>query len=135
MMFRRLHRRLLVSAVLALATGLCGAESAAGAAKKPTAPAPSSGNNAAAKGAATATANADIQAALDQFKMRRDKVLAERAELEKKLKNATEAQKKSILEQIEQQQKELLEEQRALGKRIRDDMRNLRPSMPPPNRR
>ena len=40
---------------------------------------------------------------LDQFKSKRDKLLADREELEKKLKNATEAQKKSILEQIEQE--------------------------------
>lgn len=141
-MSRRLQRPVLFLAVIAMSAGLRAADSAASVPKStPPAPAPaaaaaasaSAKQSADAKAAAAATSR-DIQAAMEQFNLKREKLLADRGELEKKLKNATEAQKKAILEQIDQQQKELLQEQRALGKRIRDDMRKLRPNIPPPGK-
>lgn len=81
------------------------------------------------------TGAADLQKLIDQFKARRDKMLADHQAFLDQLKNATEDQKKQILEKMQAQQKDLMEAQRALGKQIRDEMRKLRQATPGPGRR
>jgi hypothetical protein len=72
----------------------------------------------------------ELQKLIDQFSAQRDTLLADRAALLEQLKNATAEQRKAILEKAETQQKELIEAQRALGKRIRDEMRKIRETRP-----
>lgn len=79
--------------------------------------------------------SADLQKLIDQFNTKRDTILADREALLNQLKNATEEQKKAILEKMQAQQKDLVEAQRALGKQIRDEMRKLRQTSPGPGRR
>lgn len=85
----------------------------------------------AAEPATAASAKPDIsvkpnlQQLISQFKTRRDVVLADREALIAQLKNATEDQRKTILEKMEAQQKDLIEAERALGKQIRDELRKL----------
>jgi hypothetical protein len=72
----------------------------------------------------------ELQKLIDQFSAQRDTLLADRAALLDQLKNATAEQRKAILQKAEAQQKELIEAQRALGKRIRDEMRKIRETRP-----
>ena len=76
----------------------------------------------------------ELQKLIDQFNSQRDSLLADRAALLEQLKNATAEQRKALLEKAENQQKESLEAQRALGKRIRDEMRKVRESRGGPRR-
>lgn len=58
------------------------------------------------------------------------KILKERAALEEQYKNATEAQKKEILQKMESQRQELLAAQRAMARQIKEDARkNLAPAI------
>lgn len=79
---------------------------------------------------APATSSPDLQKLIEQFKSRRDAVLADRQALLNQLKNATEDQKRAILEKMRTRQKDLIDEERALGKQIRDEMRRLRDTVP-----
>ena len=107
--------RHLIAALIAL-SAMGGVVRAAG-----TAPAPSP--------AATAS-SPDLQKLIEQFKSRRDAMLADRQALLNQLKNATEDQKHAILEKMRARQKDLIDEERALGKQIRDEMRRLRDTVP-----
>jgi hypothetical protein len=73
----------------------------------------------------------DLQQLIDQFKSRRDALLADRQALLNQLKTATAAQREAILEKMQAQQKDLIEAQRALGRQIRDEMRKLRDTTAP----
>lgn len=77
-----------------------------------------------------AASSSDLQKLIDQFKARRDTLLADRQALIDQLKNATAEQRKQILDKMQAQQKDLIDAQRALGKQIRDEMRKLRESTP-----
>jgi hypothetical protein len=78
----------------------------------------------------SAAVPADLQKLIEQFKARRDSLLADRQALLNQLKNATEDQRKAILEKLQNQQKDLIDQQRALGKQIRDEMRRMRERVP-----
>lgn len=132
MIFRRPAALALILACFAWSGTASGAEKAASDAAKPAAGEAKAKD---AKASASAQPARDVQVLLDQFKDRRDAFLAKREMLEKRLKEANEAEKKAILDQIESQQKELLDEQRAMGKRIRDEMRKLRGAAQTPPRR
>lgn len=67
-----------------------------------------------------------IHAALDKFKAERTKLLDERAALLEKLKKATEAEKKTILEQLRLDAKAREDEERALAKQIREELKKTR---------
>ena len=109
---------LLATAIFAGTAGAFGAEATAVSAEK-------------ASAKAAAPAPADVQKLIEQFNAQRDSVIADRQALLNQLKNATADQRKAILEKLQAQQKDLVEAQRALGKQIRDDLRNLRPTSAP----
>ncbi len=66
-----------------------------------------------------------VHALLDQFKAQRDQFLAARQALVDKLKTATADERKAILDQLRAEQQARVEDQRALGKQIRDELKNL----------
>ncbi len=106
----------LMLAVLGLAAGAYAGDAAAPA--KPTKQTP------------PVVGNADLQKLIDQFSARRDTILAEREALLNQLKTATAEQKKAILDKMQAQQKDLIDAQRALGRQIRDEMRQLKQTLP-----
>lgn len=66
-----------------------------------------------------------VQALLDQFRAQRDQFLAARQALIDQLKTATGDERKAILEQLRTDQQARVDEQRALGKQIRDEIKNV----------
>jgi hypothetical protein len=80
------------------------------------------------------TGTVDLQKLIAQFNSQRDAMLANREALLSQLKNATEEQKKALLEKLDAQQKDLLDQQRALGRQIRDEMRKLKQVTPATHR-
>ena len=106
-------------AVLAASVGLCAAQT-----PPSTPPAVKPADVAKAAGAAQ---SADVQKLVDQFSAKRDTMIADRQALVNQLKAAATAdQRKAILEKMQAQEKELVDAQRALGKQLRDDLRQLR---------
>jgi hypothetical protein len=108
--------------ILLLATAIFFAAGAANAADRAEA--------AASKPEVAGQVSPDLQKLIEQFKSRRDSMLADRQLLLDQLKNATVEERKQILDKMQTQQKQLVEAQRALGKQIRDEMRRLRESTP-----
>lgn len=66
-----------------------------------------------------------VHTLLDQFKAQRDQFLATRQALVERLKTATSEERKTILDQLRADQQARVDEQRALGKQIRDELKNL----------
>lgn len=79
-------------------------------------------------------ASGDLQKLIDQFNKRRETMLADRDALVAQLKNATDEQRKAILEKMQALQKDQLDAQRALAEQIRDEMRKLRRTSGPGSR-
>ncbi len=73
-----------------------------------------------------AAKSADVQKLINQFSTKRDTLIADRQALVNQLKGATADQRKAILEKMQAQEKELVDTQRALGKQLRDELRQLR---------
>lgn len=109
------HKALLIGAILASA-GLASAADSAPSIQRPT------------KSDVASAKSPDLQKLIDLFNSKRDSMLADREALLNQLKNATEEQRKAILDKIKAEQKDRIEEQRALGKQIRDEMRKLKPA-------
>ena len=106
-----------------LAVALCAMSAAAWAAEP-----------AAEKGKSAAVAAADIQKLVQQLGAQRDSMINEHEALAKQLKDATDAQKKGILEKMAEQKKAFEEATSALHKQIRDEQRRQRQSAAPGKR-
>jgi arsenate reductase-like glutaredoxin family protein len=79
-----------------------------------------------AKEKAKKTTAAELQKALEQLNAQRDSVIAEHAELVRQLKDADDAQRKTILEKMEAQKKALQEAMNAVQSRVIDERRKQR---------
>ena len=118
--------RLVATALLIAGVSLCGAETGAPAAAK-SAPAAAAKE----KAQANAPSRAELQKkANDQ----RDAMIAEHEALAKQLKDATEAQRKSILEKMQAEKKKFEEVIGALHKQMRDEIRQQRQDAGPGKR-
>jgi len=117
------NKSLAIAAFLAASTGLFAADPAASAPAKPVA-------DVAAPAKVEKLLPTDVKKITEKFSAQRDAVLADRQALLDQLKTATAEQRKAIIEKMQAQQKDLLDAQRALGKQIRDDLRQLRQSQP-----
>lgn len=114
--------KLIVAAALTVCSCLVAADAPAG---------PASGSKPADKSQAkAAAASGDVKKDMEKFSSQRDAMLAERQALINQLKNATEEQRKAILEKM----KEMGDAQRELSKQIRDDLRKLRQGSGSPGR-
>jgi hypothetical protein len=111
-------KKLLLAAILAASVGLGAAQTTPS-----TPPAVKPADVAKVAGAAK---SADVQKLVDQFSTKRDTLIADRQALVNQLKGATADQRKAILEKMQAQEKELVDAQRALGKQLRDELRQLR---------
>jgi hypothetical protein len=67
-----------------------------------------------------------IHVALEKFKAERTRLLDERAAVLEKLKGASDAEKKAILEQLRVESKAREEEERALAKQVREELKKIR---------
>ena len=105
-------------AVLAASAGLCAAQT--------TSSTPPAVKPADVAKLAGPSQSADVQKLVDQFSAKRDTLIADRQALVNQLKGATAEQRKAILEKMQAQEKELVDAQRALGKQLRDELRQLR---------
>lgn len=112
--------RLLLIAFLAMSVGLCAAEAAAA--------------DAAKEKAKSAGAAADVQKLVQQLSAQRDSMIAEHEVLAKQLKDATEVQRKAILEKMAAQKKAFEEATSALHRQIRDEQRRQRQNAAPGKR-
>ncbi|MEI6465867.1 MAG: hypothetical protein WCQ89_14175 [Verrucomicrobiota bacterium] len=86
------------------------------------------------KSKSTAAAAADIQKLVQQLGVQRDSMISEHEALAKQLKDATEVQKKAILEKMAAQKKAFEEATSALHKQIRDEQRRQRQNAAPGKR-
>ena len=121
-MIARMLTKLIVAAALTVCSGLVAADAPAG---------PASGPKPADRSQAkAAAASGDVKKDMEKFSSQRDAMLAERQALINQLKNATEEQRKAILEKM----KEMGDAQRELSKQIRDDLRKLRQGSGSPGR-
>ena len=77
------------------------------------------------------SSGADIQRMLEQLGIQRDALIAGSEELSKKLKDATDAQKKEILEKMGAQKKAFEEATSALQRQIADERRKQRQGAAP----
>lgn len=111
------HRWLAV-AIFAFGTVICSAQSAGGA--------PAGG-----AGDAAAKARAEASKSREQANAQRDRMIAEYEALVKQLKDATEAQKKVILEKMQERKKAFEEAQNTLHQQIRDEQRRQRQNAAP----
>ncbi len=113
-----LKRRWLAVTIFVFGTAICSAQSQGGA--------PAGGAvDAAAK------VRADAAKSREQANAQRDRMIAEYEALAKQLKDATEAQKKVILEKMQERKKAFEEAQNALHKQIRDEQRRQRQNTAP----
>lgn len=119
----KFHFRL-IPALFALGMGVRAAESN-------TAPAKSA--PAASSAAARDKAKTDATKAKDEANAQRDRLIREYESLAKDLKDATEEQKKAILEKMKERKKEFEAAQSALHKQMRDEQRRQRQN--PPSKR
>jgi parvulin-like peptidyl-prolyl isomerase len=110
--------KLLLAAIFAASVGLGAAQTTSS-----TPPAVKAADVAKVMGASK---SADVQKLVDQFSAKRDAMIADRQALVNQLKAATADQRKAILEKMRAQEKEVVEAQRALGKQLRDELRQLR---------
>ena len=127
MTFSSSSLRLVATALLVAGVSLCGAETAPGATKSAAA--------AAAKEKAQAqlstTSRAEVQKKVSE---QRDAMIASHEALAKQLKDASEAQRKAILENMQAEKKKFEEVMNALHKQIRDEIREQRQN-PGPGKR
>ncbi len=86
------------------------------------------------KAKTAAASAADLQKLLQQMSTQRDSMIADHEVLAKQLKDATDAQKKSILEKMESQKKAFEEAKSELHKQIRDLQRRERQNVGPGKR-
>jgi K+/H+ antiporter YhaU regulatory subunit KhtT len=86
------------------------------------------------KGKSAAAAPVDIQKLVQQLGAQRDSMISEHEALAKQLKDATDVQKKAILEKMADQKKAFEEATSALHKQIRDEQRRQRQSVVPGKR-
>jgi septal ring factor EnvC (AmiA/AmiB activator) len=114
----QIFNKLIAAAALALCSSMFAADAAPGA--KPAGKSPVKG----------APASGEVKKDMEKFSSQRDAMLAERQALINQLKNATEEQRKAILEKM----KEMGAAQRELSKQIRDDLRKLRQGPGSPGR-
>ncbi len=77
---------------------------------------------------------ADLQKMVDQVNSQREKMIADHDALAKQLKDATDEQRKIIMDRLREQKKDFEAAQSALHKQIRDDQRRQRQNMAPGNR-
>jgi len=111
-------QKLLLAAIIAASVGLSAAQTIP--------PAPPAVKPTEVSKLATVQVTADVQKLINQFSAKRDTLIADRQALLNQLKGATAEQRKAILEKMQAQEKELVDAQRALGKQLRDDLRQLR---------
>ena len=111
-------KKLLLAAILVASVGLGAAQTIP--------PAPPAVKPTEVSKLATVQVTADVQKLINQFSAKRDTLIADRQALLNQLKGATAEQRKAILEKMQAQEKELVDAQRALGKQLRDDLRQLR---------
>jgi hypothetical protein len=67
-----------------------------------------------------------VHAVIEQFQTQREQYLSERKALLEKLKTASDAEKKQILEQLRTDKESRENEERSLGKQIREELKKLR---------
>jgi hypothetical protein len=67
-----------------------------------------------------------VHTLLDHFRAQRAEYIAARQALIEKLKTATDAERKAILDELRDNQKSRVDDQRAMGKEIRDELKSLR---------
>jgi hypothetical protein len=79
-------------------------------------------------------AGADLQRLVQQLGQQRDSMIAEHEVLARQLKDATEAQRKAILEKMAEQKKAFEEATAALHRQIRDEQRRQRQNSTPGKR-
>lgn len=70
--------------------------------------------------------SADLQKLVQQIGSQREKMIADHEALAKQLKDATDEQRKAIMEKMQEQKKAFEAAQSALHKQIRDEQRRLR---------
>lgn len=112
--------RLVATALIVAGVSLCGAETAPAAATK-----------AKAQAQLNSTSRAEVQRKVSE---QRDAMIASHEALAKQLKDATEAQRKAILENMQAEKKKFEEMMNALHKQIRDEIRELRQNAGPGKR-
>jgi hypothetical protein len=71
-----------------------------------------------------------VQALLNMFQERRQEYIAERRQLMLQLQQATEEERKELLDQLRLRQRERIQEQRELARQIREQMREMRKNQP-----
>lgn len=79
-------------------------------------------------------ASNDLQKLIAEITSQRDRMIADHEALAKKLKDATETERKEILERMSEQKKAFEAAQSMLHKSIRDEQRRLRQSSAPGRR-
>jgi hypothetical protein len=95
------------------------------------APAAKAAAEAAKSQARAATAGGGLQDLLRQLQQNRDALIADHDALAKRLKTATDAEKKAIKEKMEAQMKQFDAQQAAIHKQIRDEQRRQRQNAAP----
>lgn len=81
-----------------------------------------------------AAAATDVQKLMSQINVQRDKMIADHEALAKQLKEATDEQRKVIMEKMHEQKKAFEAVQSALHRQIRDEQRRQRQSATPGRR-
>ena len=114
------HRSHRLSALIALAAVLAGATASAG--------------EAPAAMAKPAQPGGDLQKLVQQLGQQRDSMIAEHESLAKQLKDASDTQRKAILEKMAEQKKAFEEATAALHRQIRDEQRRQRQNAAPGKR-
>jgi Spy/CpxP family protein refolding chaperone len=71
-----------------------------------------------------------VHALLNTFRERRQEYIAERRQLMLQLQQATEEERKELLDQLRLRQRERIQEQRELARQIREQMREMRKNQP-----
>jgi len=91
-------------------------------------------DSAAEKARSAAASAPDLQRLVQQLGAQRDSMISEHEALAKQLKDATDVQKKAILEKMADQKKAFEEATSALHKQIRDEQRRQRQNTAPGKR-
>jgi len=129
-----IRRCFLALSLFAMGSGVCVAQSKSVPVKSVEAGKTAEKKAATAKDSAKSTAGSDAKKLVDQLNARRDSMITDHEALAKQLKDATEEQRKAILEKMQQQKKAFEEAQSALHKQIRDENRRQRQNAAPGRR-
>ena len=113
--------RLMAVVIFALGAGVAVAQTTSGAEAKESA-------------RKASTAAADVQKLMSQINGQREKMIADHEALAKQLKEATDEQRKVIMEKMREQKKAFETAQSALHKQIRDEQRRQRQNSAPGGR-